>query len=339
MKVLIFSHSFYPIIGGIETVSEVLSASFVEKGHEVILVTSTLETGDKKFPYEVIRNPGILALLKLIKASDVILENNPCVRMSWVNLLVRKPMVTALHTWIGENPNELSLKERQKRKWLSLSKKLIACSTALKNSISPDAIVIGNPYDSERFKRKPEIKRAKDFIFLGRLVSDKGVSIAIHAFKLYIDNNIAPDTTLTIVGTGAELNNLQRIVEDYGLEKRVIFTGPLQGEALVNELNKHKYLLVPSLWDEPFGIVVLEGMACGCIPIVSDGGGLPEAVGNAGLIFKKGDSHDLYQAMMKISRDEGLMKELRQASASHLEKHKLSTVSSEYLSVLERCVR
>lgn len=339
MKILVFSHAFYPSIGGIETVSEVLSDSFVKQGHEVILITSTVEIGIRKFQFPVIRNPGIISLIKLIRQSDVILENNPCIRMSWVNLLIWKPMITALHTWIGQNPNRPSFKDRQKKNWLLISKKLIACSTALKNSISTDVIVIGNPYDSGKFRRKPDIQKDKDFIFLGRLVSDKGVEIAINAFKLFIDNNVNSNTSLTIVGTGNELINLKQVVKGYGLENKVVFTGSLQGEALVDKLNEHKYLLVPSLWDEPFGIVVLEGMACGCIPIVSDGGGLPEAVGNAGLIFKKGDPNELYKAMSKISLSNILRENLLQASILHLEKHKLSKVASKYLSVLASCLK
>ena len=48
---------------------------------------------------------------------------------------------------------------------------------------------------------------------------------------------------------------------------------------LVNQLNQSEILVVPSLWSEPFGIVALEGLACGCALLASDAGGLPDAVG------------------------------------------------------------
>lgn len=48
-------------------------------------------------------------------------------------------------------------------------------------------------------------------------------------------------------------------------------------------------MIVPSIYNEAFGIVTLEGLACGCRCIVSDGDGLHEAVGKYGTLFIKGD--------------------------------------------------
>jgi glycosyltransferase involved in cell wall biosynthesis len=335
MKILIFSHAFSPAIGGIETVSEILADHFAKEGHQVHLLTWTKEAGEKIFPYKITRNPRPIDLFKCIAWADVLLENNPCFQMSWPNLILNKPKVTSLHTWIGKNPDHLNLKETLKRKCLSLSKQLIACSTAISERISSKAIVITNPYDSGKFKIKPEIKKIKDFLFLGRLVSDKGVSMAIKAFKLFADQHAATSTSFTIVGDGPEMANLLLEVKNAGLEDRVNFLGNLQGTALVDTLNEHRYLLVPSLWDEPFGLVVLEAMACGCIPIVADGGGLPEATGKAGLIFKKGDVEGLYKCMVKITGDQVLQEQFREAAFIHLKNHQASRVANEYLAVLK----
>src|SRR5690606_40338743 len=92
---------------------------------------------------------------------------------------------------------------------------------------------------------------------------------------------------LTIIGDGPEAPVLKALAVKYGLEHKVDFKGSLQGKELVDCLNQHKLILVPSRWEEPFGNVALEGMACGCIPVVSDGGGLAEAVGHAGLTFQR----------------------------------------------------
>ena len=91
--------------------------------------------------------------------------------------------------------------------------------------------------------------------------------------------------SLTVIGAGPELSALKERVTALNLTGRVKFTGGLTGNALVDELRQHKFILIPSKWREPFGVVALEGMAAGCIPIVADGGGLPDAVGNAGVIF------------------------------------------------------
>ena len=338
MKILIFSHSFYPAIGGIESISEILAENFVKAGHEVHLLTWTKECGEKTFSYPITRNPKLIDLFKCIAWADVLFENNPCFQLSWPNSLLNKPKVSGLQTWIGTNGNQLNFKEKIKRKGLALSTKLIACSTAIKDKTADQAIVIPNPYDSEKFRIKAEIIKSKDFLFLGRLVSDKGVGLAIKAFKLYHEQNTGEQSSLTIVGNGPEKDNLVQEVKNAGLEDHVEFLGSVQGEKLVDILNAHRFLLVPSIWDEPFGIVVLEGMACACVPIVSDGGGLPEATGNAGLTFIKGDVNDLYKCMLQVKQDKYLVQELQKAAITHLDKHQAAQVSKQYLAVLHSCL-
>src|SRR5262249_18638080 len=66
---------------------------------------------------------------------------------------------------------------------------------------------------------------------------------------------------------------------------------------------KQRFLVVPSLWEEPFGIVALEGLACGCVPIVSRRGGLVEAIGPHGYSFENGDTGGLAQVLAHVLRN------------------------------------
>ena len=81
-------------------------------------------------------------------------------------------------------------------------------------------------------------------------------------------------------------------------------------------------------------MVALEGMACGCIPIVSDGGGLPEAVGNAGIIFKSGDADELTLAMLNIIENEAMQQQLRNAATVHLKYHRSEEVSKRFIQLV-----
>jgi glycogen(starch) synthase len=56
-------------------------------------------------------------------------------------------------------------------------------------------------------------------------------------------------------------------------------------------------MVVPSVMEEPFGIVALEGLACGCRMVISKAGGLPEAVGRFARIFRNGDVAELSAAL------------------------------------------
>lgn len=56
--------------------------------------------------------------------------------------------------------------------------------------------------------------------------------------------------------------------------------------------NNVEVVLVPSLWEEPFGIIPVEAVACGVLPLVSERGGLPEAVGNDSRLIIKNPGNE-----------------------------------------------
>ena len=111
--------------------------------------------------------------------------------------------------------------------------------------------------------RAPESKRPGDLIFLGRLVSEKGIDVLLHALALLRSRALSP--RLTIVGSGPELSAMQEMAERLGLHEQVTFAGAKSGAELVHLLQEHKILVIPSRYDEPFGVVALEGIACGCV--------------------------------------------------------------------------
>jgi glycosyltransferase involved in cell wall biosynthesis len=342
MKILFLTHKFYPEIGGIEVNSEILAGSFHDAGHEVTLVTWTEDTGNKTFPYPVVRKPTFMELLKLHLWAKVVFENNPCIRLSWPGIFFKRPLVTALRTWIARSNGESSWKDKLKILWLKRAKLIITVSKSVRDRHWPSATVIGNPYRYQLFRKLPHIHRTRSFVYLGRLVSDKGVALAIKAFYSLSNSKefkgVSPGITLTIIGEGPQRHYLEELTKGLGLSDQVVFTGALKGESLVEQLNLHEYLIVPSVWEEPFGNVALEGMACGCLPIVSDGGGLPDAIGNAGLTFKSGDEESLVKTIKKILKDPVLEAQLRKNAVLHLKNHQPEKVSQEYLKVIERSI-
>lgn len=333
LKILFLSHKFHPDLGGIEVNSEILAMAFHRAGHEVRVLTWTKEKGFKNFPYNVIRHPNAIDLLREHRWANVVFENNPCLRLSWPRLFFKSRSVIALCTWLGEKERN-KWQDRLKLFCLHRASAVIAVSEAVKNKCWPGAIVIGNPYNAEVFTVQENIERNKTFVFLGRLVSDKGVSKAIEAFLL-LSKKVNSPLSLTIVGDGPERQNLESLVKNYELERNVSFTGALSGDMLVRKLNEHRFMLVPSEWEEPFGNVALEGMACGCLPIVSDGGGLPDAVGDAGVTFRRGDVNDLVKRIQILLSNPDKEKQLRNNAKFHLAVHNPSEISKRYLAIIQ----
>src|SRR5207302_7541699 len=161
--------------------------------------------------------------------------------------------------------------------------------------------VTGNPYDNGVFRLLPNIVRDKTIAFLGRLVSDKGADLLLQAIKLLQHEGLMPD--LTIIGAGPEEQGLRQLTHELGLDRQVTFVGEKSGAPLAELLNRHRILVVPSRWAEPFGVVALEGIACGCVVIGSESGGLKEAIGPCGLVYENGNVRALADQLKRSLND------------------------------------
>jgi len=343
LKILLLSNNFYPDIGGIEINSEILATEFVKAGHQVRIITWTADGQENRFPFRVVRKPGKMDLIREHSWADVVFENNPCLRLTWPNVFLGKPSVIALNTWVSRVDGRTGWQDVLKTLWFRRAKDIIAVSDALRRKNWEKAIVISNPYRADLFKENKQIKRDIDLVFLGRLVSDKGADLAIEALHQLAQEGAQsgePEVgyRLTIIGDGPEAPALRALAAKYGLEGKINFQGALRGKELVDCLNQHKLILVPSRWEEPFGNVALEGMACGCIPVVSDGGGLPDAIGRAGMIFKRGDAEDLVRCIREIFQSSELEGRLRKEAREHLLEHHPKKVASRYLKVIRGAV-
>jgi len=330
MKMLFTSHRFSPDIGGIEVNSEILARYFASQNHEVRLVTQSLGGDDVDFPFEVRRRPTAKELFALHRWADVVYQNNIELGALWPVLFTRKPTVISVRTWIRANDGRVRPVDHLKKWVLSRADAVIAISEAIRRDSFKGAVVIGNPYRSSLFRVIPEMRRDNSVVFFGRFVSDKGADLLIRSFAEIKEVSGG----LTLIGSGPAEQELRRLADSLGVHVR--FTGALQGEELVRELNRHEILVVPSRWQEPFGNVALEGMACGCVVVGSDGGGLPDAIGPGGVLFERGDVGSCAAQLDRLLQNRALRDTIRSSAISHLESHREAAVGRTYLDVIEK---
>src|SRR5262249_39181743 len=161
----------------------------------------------------------------------------------------------------------------------------------------------------------------------------KGIDLLLQSLEKLKARQLAP--CLTIVGSGPERPLLEQLTTRLGLDGQVAFAGALQGRALADALRRHKVLVVPSRYDEPFGVVALEGIACGCMVVGSSGGGLPEAIGPCGLTFPNGDVDALSRELARLLLQRDEWRRLRANASSHLANFKAETIAQKYLSLFQ----
>ena len=98
-------------------------------------------------------------------------------------------------------------------------------------------------------------------------------------------------------------------------------------------------MVVPSRWQEPFGIVALEGIACGCVLVGSEGGGLKDAIGPCGMTFPNGSVDHLTQVLANLLSSPDQLQQYRKKANEHLLRHHPTEVAKAYLQVFEDAIR
>lgn len=326
MRILIQSRPFSPSVGGLEMVMEMLAEGFVREGHEVKVVTETSDEGGRRFPFEVVRNPRSRELLSLVIWSDVVLQGGLSLKWLWPLLLIRRRLVVSHHIWLTYD-----LRGRIKNLLTTLLTN-IAVSEAVASHIMGGAIVIPNGYRNDIFRETSGKNKEQELVFLGRLVRDKGVDVLLNALAILSHGGLRP--SLTVIGSGPEQDRLRMRVAELGLSGHVTYIGVRRGEDLARTLSGHRILVVPSTWEEPFGIVALEGIACGCVVIGTDGGGLPEAIGACGVVVPRCNDEALAAAIRELLTNEELYQRCCAASRDHLARYAPDRFIRAYLDVL-----
>lgn len=338
MRILLATHFFSPNIGGLETVARVLADEFTALGHQVVVVTQSPRPGgallDKQeFVYPVVRCPPAKELLRLVRWSEVYFQNNISLRTLWPLLLARRPWVVSHQTWLTRVDGRTGWEDHLKKLVIRFGSP-IAISRAVAAPLPVPATLIGNPYQDQLFRRLPEVPRTKDIVFLARLVSDKGGDITLEALARMRLHGLTP--RLTVVGDGPERATLEAMAQRLGVAPQVTFLGMQTGETLVRILNEHRVMVVPSQLAEPFGVVALEGVACGCVIVGSEGGGLPDAIGPCGIFFPNGDANALADCLGRVLIDGDLRDRLRAGAAEHLAAHSPRRIAEKYLEMFEK---
>ncbi|HEV2388253.1 MAG TPA: glycosyltransferase family 4 protein [Candidatus Acidoferrales bacterium] len=136
------------------------------------------------------------------------------------------------------------------------------------------------------------------FAYVGRMVSIKGVPVLIRAAAQL--KRSGRSFRLLFVGAGPERESLERMARESGLGDCATFAGALTGGALARAVEDASSLVMPSIWEELFGLAAIEQMMRGKTLIVSDIGGLAEVVGDAALKFPPGDSQQLTACMQSV---------------------------------------
>lgn len=220
------------------------------------------------------------------------------------------PLVSHRHAPVLYAHNDLLAwySARESRRVLASAHRVVAVSEFLAERLAPSVpscqsrlVVVPNGVDVEAFA-VPRASRPGSLRvgFVGRVIDSKGVHVLLEAVRRLG----RPDIGLTVVGSGgfdpgAPLTPYEKDLRLAAkrLASPVRFLPFQPRAALPSILAEMDVLVVPSIFQEPFGLTVLEGMAAGAAVIATRAGGIPEAAGHAALLVGPNDSEELAGAL------------------------------------------
>lgn len=194
------------------------------------------------------------------------------------------------------------------KKTLTKSDHLVAVSEFVKQSYcrefgcDPDKVkviyngikILQNTDRKERIQGKNESVR---LLYIGRLIEVKGVHLLLHAVKKLLD--LGENIELDILGDGPMRFEYENLTKNLGMGEIVHFQGYTMEKQKFYE--QAKIFVYPSVWQEAFGISIVEAMNQEMLCVASDAGGIPEIIdeGKDGFLFQNGDIDNLTETLLR----------------------------------------
>lgn len=191
--------------------------------------------------------------------------------------------------------------------WKSLVSAYIFISAAQRDllqgsGLAPDRVFV--KYNLIPSRGRPQAERTPTVLYAGRLDEAKGARLLMAGWDRYLGRPGEPGLSLVIVGGGP----LEDEVAAWASTRpSVELTGTVSSDQVAGYMARVRAVLLPSTWEETFGLVAVEAMAAGVPPVAAAHGSFPELItpGVDGALFSPGDPDALALAIADVESNPG----------------------------------
>ena len=325
LDVMIVTSEAPPIVSGISTCIDRLATGLTGRGHRVRVLSSAqiprLAVGELRLSSFLTFWPRIARELRHF---DVVNVHGPVPTMSDAFLRLchglpphARPAIVYTH----HSPIDIRGVKRMSARYNQIHASL---------ALRADRIVASSQYYARQHRTRygPQVRAIPwgvdvrvsppsregnrpdqlNVLFVGQMRPYKGVETLLAAVAGQ------PWLNLTLVGQGAELARYRRLAARLSAYN-VRFTGRLSDAELQEQYVSNDVVVLPSVTRaEAFGLVLLEGMAAGCVPVASALPGVRDVASRTGLLVRPGDPWSLREALRDLASDATRLEELQLAS-------------------------
>jgi len=180
----------------------------------------------------------------------------------------------------------------------------------LKENGMKNVVYLPHFIDSSKYEFNMDIIEKGNVLYAGLLYYTKGIQYLIQAFPEILKH--IPWARLHLVGEGPDRSKLERLAEELGIEKEVVFNGKVPRSKMFEYYQKANVVILPSICMENSPYVIHEAMASGRPVIGSNIGGIPELVEDwkTGFLVEPGNPNQIAEKVIQILSDEKLLREM-----------------------------
>lgn len=299
-------------VGGVERVYAELAPRLADRGHEVTLVCSTDGSGGETEHrgVRVVRKPRATTIFRApaarlhdaIEPCDVVQTpaTYPLTTPAVLRTAEKASIASVLDFHFEPEPGSIvgQLAARLYRQIgarvypnadrVLASSKAYADRARVLSRVPPEKVrVVPNGIDPDRFSAEGPTRSEGELLFVGRLVTYKGVDVLLRALAIQQD---AP--SLAVVGDGPLRSELEAQADRFGVD--ATFLGRVDDDELAPLYRGAELTVLPSVnSQEAFGITLIESMACGTPVVASDLPGVAEVAKHGGLVASPRDPRAL----------------------------------------------
>lgn len=345
MRICQLNPYYFPYAGGIERRIHELGKRMARR-HEVFVLTSQMpgtpaeETVDgiqiRRLPSRylfrkywnppVVKTPRVLEAMRRIRPDVVDYHYRwaPAYARAFLGAAEFSRLVFTYHNTFGEGTGLLRwaslINDRWTKRFIQRSDRIVAISQFIHDDlvrrgfsehrlrVVPNGIDVAELERESRDGHQPEGIPEGSLVAVGRLVPTKGFDLLVRVLP-----NLPSEVHLVICGQGPERERLERLARDLGVTDRLHLPGWVREADKLHLLRQSLAYVHPARF-ESFGMSVIEAMAMSAPIVASRVGGLPEVVGDAGLLVAPGRVDELAAAIRQLREDEPFRRDLRQRS-------------------------
>jgi 1,2-diacylglycerol 3-alpha-glucosyltransferase len=249
--------------------------------------------------------------------------------------IARRFSVWAMWTWMKVTYNQLHLVTAPSHTAAEILRGVGLRPPVVPISCGVDLNIFNTRYASEReaIRKQYGLPLDKPVVaYVGRVDGEKKLDVILKAIKLSGCN----DLHMMLVGRGAAMDEVKRMVHDLGLMERVHFPGFIAAEELPRVLNAADIFTMPSE-AELLSIATLEAMGCGLPILAARSKALPELVdqGINGYLFEPGNAEDAAHYIKELVQHPEKRPEMGQASLKKVQHHSIQNTFDQYEKVYQ----